>query len=70
MTSKLTLHVGIYALLKLFSLQNNVFEIIHYTHHGFCRFRDDTAADIASSRSNAASTIAPVTRSREARVTD
>ena len=34
------------------------------------RFRDDTAADIASSRTNAASPIARVTRSREARVTD
>ena len=41
-----------------------------YAHRGFCRFRDDTAADIASSRSNAASPIARVTRSREARVTD
>ena len=43
---------------------------IHYAHRGFCRFCDDTAADIASSRTNAASPIARVTRSREARVTD
>jgi len=34
------------------------------------RFRDDTAADIASSRTNAASPIARVSRSRGARVTD
>jgi len=43
---------------------------VHYAHCGFCQFRDDTAADIASSRPNAASPIARVTRSREARVTD
>ena len=25
---------------------------VHYTPHGFCRFRDDTAANIASLRTN------------------
>jgi len=44
--------------------------LVHYAHRGFCRFHDDTAADIASSRTNAASPIARVTRSREACVTD
>jgi len=43
---------------------------LHYAQRGFCRFRDDTAADIASSRTNAASPIARVSQSREARVTD
>jgi len=28
---------------------------LHFAHRGFCRFRDDTAADFASSRKNAAS---------------
>ena len=56
-----------------FLLRNNFCSFsheLHYAHRGFCRFRDDTAADIASSRTNAASPIARVTRSREARVTD
>jgi len=37
---------------------------------GYCRFRDDTAADIASLQTNAASPIARNCGSRGARVTD
>ena len=41
---------------QTYSLNNRSY--LHYAHCGFCRFRDDTAADIASSRTNAMSPIA------------